>query len=62
MHVASKVKFANIPSPPPPPGIVLSLFFVLLTQVEAHSPKDWTPELTKRLRDLVDELGGGPVA
>ncbi|CAM9745936.1 unnamed protein product, partial [Ectocarpus sp. 8 AP-2014] len=25
--------------------------------VEAHSPKDWTPELTKRLRDLVDELG-----
>ncbi|CAM9292047.1 unnamed protein product [Pylaiella littoralis] len=25
--------------------------------VEAHSPKDWTPELTKRLRNLVDELG-----
>eukprot|EP00903_Cladosiphon_okamuranus_P016537 g15256.t1 len=25
--------------------------------VEAHSPKDWTPELTKRLRELVDELG-----
>lgn len=26
-------------------------------QLEAHSPKDWTPELTQRLRDLVDELG-----
>lgn len=26
-------------------------------QVEAHSPKDWTPEHTKKLRDLVDELG-----
>eukprot|EP00752_Nemacystus_decipiens_P001564 g1527.t2 len=25
--------------------------------VEAHSPKDWTPELTRRLRELVDELG-----
>ena len=26
-------------------------------QLEAHSPKDWTPEPTQRLRDLVDELG-----
>eukprot|EP00904_Undaria_pinnatifida_P006041 jgi/Undpi1/2567/HiC_scaffold_13.g05946.m1 len=25
--------------------------------VEAHSPKDWNPEMTRRLRDLVDELG-----
>ncbi|CAM9314764.1 unnamed protein product, partial [Sphacelaria rigidula] len=25
--------------------------------VEAHSPKDWTPELTKKLQTLVDELG-----